>query len=501
MRTLRGRLLLYTSAATAVVLLAAGLAVYFLTRASLFAEFDGALLAAARALHAASEQHASGVRVEVERAQFPEFSRERSPDYFQVWLDDGTPVARSESLDVLKADLSRPATGAGAAEPAFDNVRLPDGRIGRAVRVSYVPRNEDEGRPGHPAFVPRGATVAVARHTGPLEGRLRDLRWLLVAVGLTATAVTAGTLHWAVKRGLRPLDALGARIAGVGQDNLLEPIELPDTPAELRGVVDRLNALLGRLHEAISRERGFTADVAHELRTPLAGMEVTLEVAALKPRTTADYQARIDKSLSIVRDMRSMVENLLTLARAESGRLPVTRSEVVLDSFVENCWSHFAARAAARGLSAVLEVGPSVSVHTDPDKLRIVLHNLMDNAVSYCDPGGTISVAGAPGAEGGAEGGAVALRITNPAAAITPAQAARASDRFWRADPARADTGAHCGLGLALCQKIVALLGATLRVRVTDDHQFEATLELLGGAQDADAARDGTLARSPELAR
>jgi signal transduction histidine kinase len=475
--TLRIRLLCYTSAATALVLVAAGLAVFYLTRSSLLSEFDVALLSAARAIQSATEQNAGGIRVDADSTQFPEYARMELPDYFEVWTDDGGEVARSASM-VDKGTFLRPVHH--SSEAIYSFVTLPDGQPGRELAVRFVPTGDDEEKRTHANGPAHAATLVVARHTAALEARLGSLKWLLIFVGLTATAVTAATLHVAVARGLRPLGVLGSRISQIRQGNLLERIELPHTPAELKLVVDRLNELLARLHEAITRERAFTADVAHELRTPLAGLEVTLEVSALKQRASADYEARINKSLSIVRDMRWMVENLLTLARADAGQLAVNRSEIEIGSLIEDCWSQFALRAEARGLKTSLRI-EAMSLVSDRDQLRIVLHNLMDNAVSYCTPGGEIAITARQ------DHGSVEISTCN-GAAIDPGQVSRVFDRFWRADAARTEAAAHCGLGLSLCRKIVQLLGGSISVQAPDPNTFQVLLRLPAAISPTSAA-------------
>src|SRR6185312_3025209 len=114
-------------------------------------------------------------------------------------------------------------------------------------------------------------------------------------------------------------------------------------------------------------------------------------IASLKQRSPEDYESRIQKSLTIVRELRSMVDNLLTLARADAGQLVVKESQLDVSHFVESCWANFQDAADDRGLTTSLDLHP-ITVRTAPDKRRIILHILMDNAVSYCDPGGDISL-------------------------------------------------------------------------------------------------------------
>src|SRR4029434_5671341 len=105
-------------------------------------------------------------------------------------------------------------------------------------------------------------------------------------VAALAAAIAMG---WVVRRGLMPLDALALRISGVGRRDFAERIDLGQTPHELKLIVRRLNELLDRAEEGIGRERAFTSDVAHELRTPLAGLQATLELCAARPRSAAEY--------------------------------------------------------------------------------------------------------------------------------------------------------------------------------------------------------------------
>jgi len=465
MRTLRSRLLIYTAATTSIVLLAAGLAVFFLMRAALLAEFDGTLVSAARALQAASEQRAGRIKIEAASAEFPEYSRRQSPDYFQAWLDDGVVAAKSGSL--AGNGLPRPLPG--SSDSAFSFLTLPDGQPGRQVVLRFIPPTEDEGEPKQNSYRPLSVTLAVACHTSLLDTRLRTLRWLLIVVGLAATTVAAFTMWAAVSRGLRPLGVLAGRIGQIGRDNLGQQVEIAGTPAELTVVVRRLNELLGRIKEAISRERAFTADVAHELRTPLGGLESILEVCSMRPRTTGEYEVRVGKALKIARTMHAMVDNLLTLARADAGQLPVTKSKVELRPLVDECWAHFEPRAQARGLAVRIDTAESC-VDADSDKLRMVLHNLMDNAVSYCDPGGQIEISSKQ------SDGTVEIRVSNAASGINRVQLPHIFDRFWRGDASRTRTELHCGLGLSLCQTMVKLMGAQISADVSDRIVFTVIL-------------------------
>jgi signal transduction histidine kinase len=449
--TIRARLLLGTSLATAVILVGAGLMLYVFVRASLFAEFDMALRSSADALAALMEQNAQGVTLEPQAANLVEFARKRTPEYFAAWLDGGQRVASSPSLD--DATLAHPAPAVGAS--ITQAMILPDGLPGRQVTLSFIPAFEDAQ--GNISPGTQRVTLTVARHTKDLDRKLLRMIALLIGVGAAATLGAAGAMLLVVRRGLRPLDLLAGRISSIGRDDLSQRVELSDAPAELTAVVLRLNELLDRLQATVIRERRFTADVAHELRTPLAGLEAILDVCATRSRTAEEYERTLAKCQRIVRGMHAMVDSLMTLARADAGQLPVTLSTVPLAALVQECWSAFEPAAVAKGLNAVFEIDRELSLHTDAEKLRMVVNNLLDNAVSHADRDGSLRVETRR-----LDDPWVELRIANSGSTLTDAQARRAFDRFWRGDAARRNTGVHCGLGLSLCRELVTVLSGEI---------------------------------------
>jgi two-component system heavy metal sensor histidine kinase CusS len=308
-----------------------------------------------------------------------------------------------------------------------------------------------------------------------MDHALATLRWLLAGVGLTAVVAGVATMGGVVARGLRPLNTLANSIERVGTTNLSERITVNETPREMTPVVERLNELLARLQAAVVRERAFTADVAHELRTPLAGVSSALEVSASRPREASEYQEVMGKCLLATRRMQSMVESLLLLARADSRQLSSTSPPIEFDMLLWECWDLHAADAQRRGL----QVGWTRSAeaggrYTDDTLLRIVLHNLFANAVTHCNAGGRIEIASdIPDTPNDA----VRLRISNTGSQVPPGESQFVFDRFWRGDAARSDTGVHCGLGLALCRKLVEVLSGTIDA-TSDGGTFLVTVVL-----------------------
>ena len=199
---------------------------------------------------------------------------------------------------------------------------MPHGGRARAVQFDFTPAfdDEDDEEPAWPVTPPpERLKVVLARSTADIDSFLAGLRFLLLAGGLVTILATSGVLWIIIRRSLIPVDRLARRLSELDAGDLTRRFEAGGVPAEITPVVDRLNEMLARLETSFDREREFSADVAHELRTPLAGMRSTLEVALSRSREPAVYREAIADVLKIAGDMQGMVEKLLCLARLESG--------------------------------------------------------------------------------------------------------------------------------------------------------------------------------------
>jgi heavy metal sensor kinase len=439
----------------------------------LVAEFDSGLMSQVHALESGTEQHGSKVKFEID-PQMPEFAAAEHPAYFEIRLANGKTVARSPSLGKLAL-----STVAASSAPIYENLILPDGRPGRKLTLGFTPRQEhdDEDEPAAPAAAMR-ATVAVARETAALDATLLHLRWLLIALFGLAILVSGIVLFVVVGGAMRSVNRVAGEIERFEAADLSRRLTSDGVPLELLPVVDHLNGLLIRLQDAFSRERAFTADVAHELRTPLAGLHTTLQVARSRPRDRDAYEAMIDKCLKMTGGIRSMVETLLLLARADAEQLDVTCSPVDVSELIGECWSVFQHRADERGLRVEWELADRCTISADAEKLRIVINNLLDNAISYSDDAGLIRI------NARRESGQVTVQITNTGSQITEAETGRLFQRFWRGDASRSNTGVHYGLGLSLCRRLMGLIGG----RITAESArgvFVASIFIPAGAGDA----------------
>jgi two-component system, OmpR family, heavy metal sensor histidine kinase CusS len=433
MKSIRRHLLMSLLVGLTLVLSAGGVALFLQARAIVTSEFDRAERAEAELLRAQTEDDGEKVQLDLAGLSLPQFDRD---DYYQLWVADGQTIARSPSLGF--DDLPRHG----------GDLLLPNGRPGRGIIVQFVPMPAEEDEPPNPH--PPTVTMVVARDRAGLDRTLAGIGAGLLLVGALALGAMALIVTTAVRRGLAPLDAAGQRAAAIDASTLQTRFATDAMPAELRPIMERLNDLLARLDEAFQRERRVTADIAHELRTPIAELRSLAEVGVKWPE-----EAAFQDTLQIAHRMETLVTGLLALARHDAGHQAVAREPVALRALVEEVWSPLAERARSRQLDVAMDVSGQWT--TDPTLLRMIVGNLLSNAVEYASEGGQIRVAG----------NASRLDISNTTKQLTREDLPHLFERFWRKDAARTHDG-HSGLGLTLARAGSAALGLELSAEIPD---------------------------------
>jgi len=475
-RSLRVRLLVGIVGGMTLLLVVFSLVIYTAIRRALINQFDTSLASMARIVAASVEQNREEIEIEFEVEQMPEFQEAEHPTYYELWRPDGVVLARSPSLGT--DDLLRFEGAAG--EPAFGALRLRNGRPGRAAGLGFRPRvaDSEEKNPPQPEKI-LALTLVVARDAGDMLRHLEFLRWLLLIASVGTITLSVIVAAVVVRRGLCPLNSLAAEIAAITEDDLNVRVGTEKMPAEIMPIKTRLNELLARLGASFSRERRFAADVAHELRTPLAGIRSTLEVTLTRTRRADEYQTALCDCLDIAKNMQAMVNNLLTLARIEAKQTAFRREQIRLAELIDSSWRAFSAEAAKRSIVFENRIPVETTCRSDRESLSIVFSNILDNAVEYADEAGQIWTTARR------TDGCVEITVSNTGCRLTNEQAAHVFDCLWRGDPARTETprgalgaGNHCGLGLALVQRIVAALGGSTSVEVQSGGIFTIRLIL-----------------------
>jgi two-component system sensor histidine kinase QseC len=515
MGSIRKQLTLWLVAAVVGLFALAAVFCYAHTGAAVERQFDAALKGRARALCALAEREPGGkLEVTPAEASVPEFGDVPHPDYLQILDPAGRTLRRSASL--RGQDIAVPSS---ADAVLFWDLTLPDGRPGRGVRLRFVPgveiddeapadgsnpQAEDAARSDVSADArsdarasPTGSGGGDGSSTQPAAARRADERLTLVLLQdrtavrrvqkallssllLTSGLLCAGVLvvvPWVVRRGLRGLARVSRQAAQIDASTLSQRLPTRGVPAELRPICERMNDLLARLEGAFARERRFSANVAHELRTPIAELRSLAEVALRWPGDSAAAAQGFEDALAIARQMEAIVTTLLALARCEAGRMPVEFAPVDLPGAVREAWRPLRGAAEARRLEATLDLPDDAIVSADRAMIAAMLSNLLSNAVAYSPPGGTIAVGVRRTRY------AVELEVSNTNASLAPEDLGHLLQPFWRKDAARADPS-HSGLGLALVAAYARLLGAELSLGLHEADRFAVKLSFPGWSPD-----------------
>jgi signal transduction histidine kinase len=375
----------------------------------------------------------------------------------------GELVVRSPLLN--GRDLPRLDTPSGQAR--FEKIMMPGGGRGRAVGVQlqFPARG-----PGPRRLPPVELTIVVAASTVETEKQLSFLGALLAATALGTMAISGGVSWLVVSRGLRPLATVARKIAAMDETGLKQRLLGCGVPREIEPVVDQLNGLLGRLDEAFERERALTADVAHELRTPVAEVRTITEITLSRQRDPDEYRQALAETLDVIRTLQGLIEKLLVLARLEAGQMQAELQSVPLQPLLAEHWAQVRNRAAARGVTFEDRCPPEALVSADPKLLEVVLANVLSNAATYTPDGGRIS------AEAERVRDQHRLSIANTGCELSEGEVARVFDRFWRADAARGKSGLNCGLGLTLVRRAMEAMGGQAVAGVSQERCFVLTL-------------------------
>lgn len=447
-----------------------GLAVYLTLRSEMTAEFDRALRASTEALAGLSEQSQGAFDFDPAPEVMSRFERRDRPEYFQIWAANGTTLVRSPSL--RQADLPRLAGTLSA--PHLWNLILPDGLRGRAIGLRFPPK-QDEDTP--PAGLVHEVTLVMASHREELGNRLGLIKSVLLLAGAGTAVATVLVVTLVVRRGLWPLSQLAERATTIDASSLGERFASKKMPDEVSQISRRLNDLMARLEGSFTREKRFSGDVAHELRTPIAELRTLAEVALRWPDDVAATRKVLQDALEIALQMESLVAGLLTLARCEAGLLAVHPEAIPIEELIREILHSLAREIEAKRLAVTLHVPESTCWLTDRVALRSMVTNLLANAVQHSPSGSAIQLHIESGVPAGR------LRISNATKELAQEDLPQLFERFWRKDGARS-SNANCGLGLALTRAYAQALGMTFRAELTDDS--EITFEL-SGAQTCEA--------------
>ncbi len=419
------RLLAYLSAGVALVWLAAAAWTWVDARHELDELLDSHLAQAA-ALLVVQQSHVDDDESEEEAPVLHKYAPRVA---FQVF-HDGLLVARSGNAGLTP--MSRETRG-------FDTVTLDSGDRWRV-------------------FATRGSKRDIQVYVGEqLDSRDSILRAVLRGMllpSMLALPLLAALMWWAVRKAMAPLDALGHSLRSRTPDSTV-PLPRDSLPTEMRPMVDELNALLRRIEGMVASERRFTADAAHELRTPIAAIRTQAQVAMGAVDDAEERRHALQNTLAGCDRAARLVDHLLTLARLDAPASAAASGRTDLSALARGVAADMAPQALARGQDLELQAPQQCPVTIDEVLPRVLLRNLLDNASRYAGDGARIAVSVA------VVRGWVQLTVQDSGPGLSPAEMARLGERFFRV-LGTAQTGS--GLGCSIVRRIAQATGAQVEV-------------------------------------
>ncbi len=303
--------------------------------------------------------------------------------------------------------------------------------------------------------------LIVGVDAAPFEHTLRRFLVALTGVSLSAMLLVLGLGWWIARLGLRPVRRLSEEAQALRPNAVSQRLSVDNLPVELSDLAHAFNGAIGRLETAYQQLEAFNADVAHELRTPLANLIGGTQVALSRPRSAADFEEALQSNLEELERLRSIINDMLFLARADQGEAATGLVEASVAAEVAKTIEFFEFILDEAGLAVAVEGATDARATLNIALFRRALSNLLQNATQHAAPRSTLVVTiERLGAE-------VWIGVSNPGETIAAAHLPRLFDRFYRADASRHDAGAHHGhgLGLAIVRAVASMHGGDVAAR------------------------------------
>jgi two-component system heavy metal sensor histidine kinase CusS len=365
-----------------------------------------------------------------------------------VVFEPGHATVTDIDPSLLEPPATRVAPDDRITDAAIDQWRTSRGVTVRSIAFKSTLRDRES------------ISVVIARDMrGPL--RLLDAyRDTLKIAGVLGALLALVGSYVLTRIALRPLRDIAAYVRDVTIDRLDSRVPVERAPHELKALVISLNGMLARLHGGFQRLSQFTADLAHDMRTPLGNMRGATEVALARPRSNDEYQMLLASNLEECDRLSRMIENVLFLARAEHPQFVTSMREFDVRDELDRIAGYF--EGLAEEAESVLRVAGGGHLKADLELFRRALGNLLANALRYTPRGGLIMV------DARQDGDTLRIVVANEGIPIDPIHLERIFDRFYRGDPSRSSAGdatgagASAGLGLAIVRTVMELHGGTV---------------------------------------
>jgi heavy metal sensor kinase len=461
--TIGARLTLWGTGTVLVVCLLVCVILYVNMYYSLLQEVDGFIRGEVQELTAVVRAHPHDYRSAERAIRLELGSRVRGDLSFRLLDPNGRVLVSSDPRDPLAGRMVLPEDGGRANEqPLFETVRTPAKPC--PVRVCSFPLRQPDG------------SILVAQVGYLLDQMTQSLAALRRSCGVAlalATVLALAAGRTMARRSLQPVDRMTAKAKRIGAGRLGQRLPRSGTGDELDRLAETLNDMLARIETHVKRMQQFTADASHELRSPLAALRGSAEVALTRARSAGELRNVIEESIEHYDRLGRVAEDLLLLARMDAGENILRPEQLRLDRAVRDAVDLYAPLAADRNIDLALGNLDEIRLSADGARLRQVVGNLIDNAIKYTQESGRIRVSLA------ATDGNARIVVSDTGIGISSNDIPRVFDRFYRADRSRSSQGASsAGLGLSICRSIVEAHGGRITIESTPGQGTTVTVLL-----------------------
>jgi two-component system heavy metal sensor histidine kinase CusS len=344
------------------------------------------------------------------------------------------------------------------------------GRHGQAFRVSSAaapvgksPTSSD--------------TIQIAIDISQEKELLRRYRFWFCAISLVTSILFPLMGYRITRHGILPVEEIAATARRITSTNLRERIGAEGYPSELASLAGTFNEMLDRLEESFERISRFSADIAHDLRTPVNNIRGEAEVALARARTVDEYRDVLESSLEEAVRLSELIGDLLFLGRAESPLTHLHRQRVDLNELLGIVLDYYEAMASDSGVSLVSAAGEEpITADLDRALMLRAVSNLVSNAIAHTPSGGSVTLAAS------ATDAEIRIKVSDTGIGIPTEALPRVFDRFFRVDPSRSKTSGGTGLGLAIVQSIMTLHGGSAEIASQFGRGTCVTLRMLATA-------------------
>ncbi|HKI88127.1 MAG TPA: HAMP domain-containing sensor histidine kinase [Draconibacterium sp.] len=377
---------------------------------------------------------------------------EVNPTFLQIKDARGKIIFRSNNLPGIQLLKS----------PDTDNITFYNGEINRQkIRLGQFPINNENGK------LIGELIIAVSRQES--YNVLNNLIRVLLISFPVVLLIQFFSSSIAASRAIKPVNQLISSASGIDDSNIGSRLKLPSHKDELYELTQTINDLLGRIEKSIAQQKQFTSDASHEIRTPLSAIRGTLEVLIRRKRSPEVYEQKISGIIDLVDRLDALLEQLLHLARIDSGKTIARSEQVSLLPIVSGIQQKWEVRAAEKNVEIQSHIPAQAAVKGDKFFLELMLDNLVNNAIKYGKQNGHVLVKWNENTR--------ILSVEDDGIGISQKDIPHIFNRFYRADESRSSVVEGSGLGLSIVQKLAELQHITLHVTSHEDEGTAFSLQ------------------------